>query len=36
MGGRVEVASAPGGPTQFTVRLPSAPAPASPREPVAV
>jgi two-component system sensor histidine kinase BaeS len=27
MGGSVEVASAPGGPTRFTVRLPSAPAP---------
>jgi two-component system sensor histidine kinase BaeS len=36
MGGRVEVASAPGGPTEFTVRLPSAPTPAPSREPVAV
>jgi two-component system sensor histidine kinase BaeS len=36
MGGSVEVASAPGGPTQFTVRLPSAPAPAPQREPVPV
>ena len=36
MGGRVEVASAPGGPTRFTVLLPAAPAPAPAREPLPV
>jgi signal transduction histidine kinase len=36
MGGRVEVTSAPGGPTRFTVRLPTAPAPVPSLQPVAV
>jgi signal transduction histidine kinase len=36
MGGRVEVASAPGGPTEFTVLLPSAPVPARSRERIGV
>jgi two-component system sensor histidine kinase BaeS len=36
MGGRVEVTSPPGGPTRFTVRLPTAPAPVPSLQPVAV
>ena len=36
MSGSVQVASAPGGPTEFTVRLPAAPASARPAEPVTV
>jgi signal transduction histidine kinase len=34
MGGSVGVTSGPGGPTQFTVRLPSTPLPVRPREPI--